>query len=710
MIRSVSRLALVVFVALAAMARDGQSQTPAEQARTASWIAALQNPDGGFAPSPGGPSNLNATSSAVKALKYTGGSVPDVLKCIAYLRSCHDPASGGFASTPGGAPDVPATALGLQAVAELHLDPAPFVEPAIKFFHEKARTFEEIRLAAAGLEPMKAASPDFPDWRKVVEADRNDDGTWGSGASRGRATGGAAAALLRMGFELDRKDNVLNAMRSDQAADGGYPDGPDRPGDLGSTYRVMRAFFLMKESPDLDRVRAFVQKHRNDDGSSSPAPGKTADLSATYMTAIILWWTRQLEGRPAVVEVAGFRPLFNGKNLDGWQGDDTVWKVRGHQLVGGTPEALKHNDFLATTSSHGDFVLKAVFRVKGGPEANSGIMLRAERVPGTEMSGYQADIGQNYWGCLYDESRRNKVIAQASPRAQGAVRRDGWNHYVIRAIGDRIDLTLNDVPSASWTETDPAIPRAGRIATQVHAGPPIEVTFEDILIQDLPTPKLDDAATPGFHLRALDGGRKYAVWLPPGFDKSKKMPVILFLHGAGERGADGVAPTRAGIGPALLNSPGSFPAIVVLPQAERTWQAGSDDANDALKALDAAIKDFGGDPDRVVLTGLSMGGMGTWSVGSANPGRFLAFAPICGPGDPTKVVPALGNKPVWAFCGDGDNARFVAGMRSMLTALRDAGNPARYTEYRGVGHNSWDRAYADPALASWLVSQGRPTE
>jgi predicted peptidase len=101
-----------------------------------------------------------------------------------------------------------------------------------------------------------------------------------------------------------------------------------------------------------------------------------------------------------------------------------------------------------------------------------------------------------------------------------------------------------------------------------------------------------------------------------------------------------------------------------------------------------------------------MGGMGTWSVGSANPDRFRAFAPICGPGDPAKVVPALKDKPVWAFCGDADNARFVAGMRSMLTALRDAGNPARYTEYRGVGHNSWDRAYADPALAAWLVSQG----
>ena len=114
-------------------------------------------------------------------------------------------------------------------------------------------------------------------------------------------------------------------------------------------------------------------------------------------------------------------------------------------LVGKSP-GLDHNEFLATRQAHGDFILSLRFASENG-KGNSGVQFRSVRVPGTEMSGYQADIGENYWGCLYDESRRNKVLVKASPEALEALKKEGWNHYVLCAMGDRITFYLNGVPS-----------------------------------------------------------------------------------------------------------------------------------------------------------------------------------------------------------------------------------------------------------------------
>ena len=110
--------------------------------------------------------------------------------------------------------------------------------------------------------------------------------------------------------------------------------------------------------------------------------------------------------------------------------------------------------------------------------------------------------------------------------------------------------------------------------------------------------------------------------------------MILFLHGAGERGEDGIVPAQVGLGPAILNRPGGVPAIVVFPQARRTWSADSPDSNAALKALDDVMADYKVDPKRVILTGLSMGGHGSWDLATAMPERFAAVVPICGPGEP----------------------------------------------------------------------------
>jgi hypothetical protein len=195
-------------------------------------------------------------------------------------------------------------------------------------------------------------------------------------------------------------------------------------------------------------------------------------------------WLRLLNGQPPVLKAAAFVPLVFGSDLSGWDGNTSLWSARDGLLTGKSP-GLDHNEFLATKQNYQDFILSLRFRLKGG-QGNSGVQFRSVRVPGTEMSGYQADIGENYWGCLYDESRRKRVLAKASDKALEALKKDDWNHYVLCAVGDRITLYLNGVASVIYREEDPGIAGDGQIAVQIHGGGPMEVEFKDIQIRVLP--------------------------------------------------------------------------------------------------------------------------------------------------------------------------------------------------------------------------------
>ena len=189
---------------------------------------------------------------------------------------------------------------------------------------------------------------------------------------------------------------------------------------------------------------------------------------------------------PLLLAETGFHPLFNGKDLDGWQADTAgIWSIHDGMIVGKT-SALAYNDFLRTRKHYADFELRLSFRLING-SGNSGIQFRSKPVPDShEVAGYQADIGQQYWGCLYDESRRKKILAQAPADALTGLQRDGWNQYTILAQGDRIILELNDVRTVDYVEKEPGIDRSGFIALQVHGGPPMEVHFKDIRIRALP--------------------------------------------------------------------------------------------------------------------------------------------------------------------------------------------------------------------------------
>ena len=182
----------------------------------------------------------------------------------------------------------------------------------------------------------------------------------------------------------------------------------------------------------------------------------------------------------------GFVPLFNGKDLTGWEGDAKLWIVEDGVLIGRSP-GIKYNDFLATTKTYGDFILR--FQVKlVDDKGNSGVQFRSKRVPppSHEVSGYQADIAPGWWGKLYDESRRGKVLAGPTDEdLKKALKPGEWNDYEVAAIGNQIELSLNGVTTVRYTEEDEKIARDGIIAVQIHSGGPMEVQFRNLRIKEV---------------------------------------------------------------------------------------------------------------------------------------------------------------------------------------------------------------------------------
>ncbi len=198
---------------------------------------------------------------------------------------------------------------------------------------------------------------------------------------------------------------------------------------------------------------------------------------------------------------------------------------------------------------------------------------------------------------------------------------------------------------------------------------------------------------------------KYVLFVPQGYKGDKLYPTILFLHGSGETKGGAKMPVEVGIGPAIKTQEKTFPFIVVIPQSQnRTWGADSADGKRALAILAEVEKAYKVDPKRTYLTGLSMGGYGTWSFAVKYPDKWAAIVPICGGGNP-KQADKIKDIPCWCFHGDADKAVNVKGSRDMIEAIKAAGGKPKYTEYPGVGHNSWDKAYATKELYDWLLEQ-----
>jgi hypothetical protein len=185
-------------------------------------------------------------------------------------------------------------------------------------------------------------------------------------------------------------------------------------------------------------------------------------------------------------------PLFDGRTFNGWEGDtQKSFRIEDGAIVGGNLKApIPRNEFLCTTLPYANFVLRLECKLVG--PGNAGIQIRSQRVPNHhEVSGYQADMSAGadggYWGCLYDESRRNRMLAKPEREViQKALKPDDWNRYEIRCEGPRIRLSVNGVQTVDYTETDGQIPATGIIGLQIHGGPPSEAWYRNITLEELP--------------------------------------------------------------------------------------------------------------------------------------------------------------------------------------------------------------------------------
>jgi predicted peptidase len=212
------------------------------------------------------------------------------------------------------------------------------------------------------------------------------------------------------------------------------------------------------------------------------------------------------------------------------------------------------------------------------------------------------------------------------------------------------------------------------------------------------------------------GDKDYPYWLyvPKRKDTSKPAPLILFLHGSGERAGGKKGPHEVGIGPAISKQGDNFPFYVLFPQFSRSgsWIASGADARRAMTLLDHVIKDHPIDEKRLYLTGISMGGNGTWELAIAHPKKWAAIAPVCAYVTNHSINPdhvqAIKDLPCWCFHGEKDRPVPVTQSRKMMAALWALGAHPNYTEFPGVDHNCWDITFANPQLYQWFLGHKLP--
>lgn len=206
-----------------------------------------------------------------------------------------------------------------------------------------------------------------------------------------------------------------------------------------------------------------------------------------------------------------------------------------------------------------------------------------------------------------------------------------------------------------------------------------------------------------------------ALLVPEGYDPARAWPLVVFLHGSGECGDDGLAPSRVGLGPAMSQRPEAWPCLVLLPQKPSSAQEWEEHEDAVLAAIAAVRAAYNVDASRIALTGLSQGGHGTWLIGARHPGLFSCLVPVCGYGRPQTIASRVAGLPVWAFHGlrddvvdPGETVAIVQELRRLRAARGADPDGARMTLYPGVGHDSWSAAYAEPDLPAWILGNSQP--
>lgn len=218
-----------------------------------------------------------------------------------------------------------------------------------------------------------------------------------------------------------------------------------------------------------------------------------------------------------------------------------------------------------------------------------------------------------------------------------------------------------------------------------------------------------------------EGNLNYRMHTPEKMDDKKKYPLIIFFHGSGSRGDDNTRQLTNGAKDILAYSEASGnQAIIIAPQCPKNmrWANVSFKTLDAprpkepsatmklvMGLLDETASKLPVDKDRIYVTGLSMGGAGTWDILQRIPDTFAAAIPVCGYGGDKKMAVALKDVPIWVFHGDADNVVKVKYSQDMVAALKDAGSKVKYTEYKGVGHDAWSKTYSNKEVLKWLFDQ-----
>jgi prenyltransferase beta subunit len=285
-------LALFAFLVLASSALAGDIAVK----QSIAFVQKLQTDGGGFMPQAGGMPSLRGTSAAVRAVHYFGGALKDKDACSKFVASCYDAESGGFSDVPKGKPGVFETAVGLMAVAELKMPMEKYVDGASKYLGANAKTFEEIRIAAAGFEAIQKKSARQKAWVAQTLAFELLD----KKPANARDTASVVVTLLRLDHKPAAPEASIKILKAGQRQSGGWGKAPTTEdavleADLETSYRVMRCFVMLKARPDnVEGVRSFVAKCRNADGGYGVAPGQPSSVGGTYFASIITHWLKEM--------------------------------------------------------------------------------------------------------------------------------------------------------------------------------------------------------------------------------------------------------------------------------------------------------------------------------------------------------------------------------------------------------------------------------
>ncbi len=406
--------------------------------------------------------------------------------------------------------------------------------------------------------------------------------------------------------------------------------------------------------------------------------------------------------------------LFDGSNTDQWEFDGKPGKMTDDGLLKqGTASKMQFADHRI----HLEFLLPYMPTARGQARGNSGLYLQG-RYEVQMLDSFGLTGEWNECGGIYNISK--PLVNMCYPPMQ-------WQTYDVEFHAAKFEgdkkvknawMTVEhngvliheklDLPAATTASPKKEGAELGFVFLQNHGN---EVRYRNIWVQELsavnkaPTETIAEERQTEESVKISDElTTEYWAYKPKDYDTKDKWPLMLFLHGAGERG-DNLAAVKKHGPPKLVDVGKDFPFIVISPQCKtgKRWLP-----EDLSKLLDEVESKYKVDKSRVYLTGLSMGGYGSWALAAHAPERFAAVSPICGGGDETAVPEKIGSKvPVWVFHGAKDRVIPLSQSENIVKGFKDRGVDVKFTVYPEAGHDSWTESYDNEELYEWFMSHSK---